>query len=225
VQLGPGLGNQEGKAGMRTYKVGYFVGSLSSTSINRILSRALIRLAPEDLEFTEIPIGNLPLYSQDYDANYPPEATALKEAIARSDAVLFVTPEYNRSIPGALKNAIDWASRPWGQNSFDHIPAAVIGASIGSIGTAVGQQSLRAVLSFCNARQMTAPEAYIHYSPDVFTEDGEVTNESTRAFLRNYLEEFRNYMIMVLTVLPRPAAAGDESSAIPTAGARPSENG
>jgi NAD(P)H-dependent FMN reductase len=91
---------------MTTYKVGYFVGSLSSTSINRVLSKALIRLAPEDMEFTEIPIGNLPLYSPDYDANYPPEATALKEAIAAVDAVLFVTPEYNRSIPGALKNVI-----------------------------------------------------------------------------------------------------------------------
>jgi chromate reductase len=115
-----------------------------------------------------------------------------------------VTPEYNRSIPGALKNAIDWASRPWGQNSFDHIPAAVIGASIGQIGTAVAQQSLRAVLSFCNARQMTAPEAYIQYSSDVFTEDGDVTNESTKAFLTNYMIEFRSYLAMVLTVLPRP---------------------
>jgi chromate reductase len=187
----------------RTYKVGYFVGSLSSTSINRILSKALIRLAPGDLEFTEIPIGDLPLYSQDHDSNFPPEAVALKEAIAGSDAILFVTPEYNRSIPGALKNAIDWASRPWGQNSFDHIPAAVIGASIGQIGTAVAQQSLRGVLSFCNARQMTAPEAYVQYSTDVFTDDGDVTNESTRAFLTNYLEEFRTHLIRVLTVLPR----------------------
>ena len=106
-----------------------------------ILSKALIRLAPHDLEFTEIPISNLPMYSPDYDDDYPPEATALKEAIERADAVLFVTPEYNRSIPGALKNAIDWASRPWGQNSFDHIPAAVIGASSGPIGTAVSQQA------------------------------------------------------------------------------------
>jgi chromate reductase, NAD(P)H dehydrogenase (quinone) len=188
---------------MTTYKVGYFVGSLSSTSINRELSKALIRLAREDLEFTEIPIGNLPLYSQDYDENYPPEATALKEAIARSDAILFVTPEYNRSIPGALKNAIDWASRPWGQNSFDHIPAAVIGASIGQIGTAMGQQSLRGVLSFCNARQMTAPEAYIQYSPEVFPGDGEVADESTKTFLTNYLEEFRTHLVRVLTVIPR----------------------
>ena len=191
---------------MRTYKVGYFVGSLSSTSINRELSKALIRLAPEDLEFTEIPIGNLPLYSQDYDENFPPEATALKDAIHQSDAILFVTPEYNRSIPGALKNAIDWASRPWGQNAFDHIPAAVIGASIGQIGTAVAQQSLRAVLSFCNARQMTAPEAYIHFTPEVFPGDGEVANESTRDFLKRYMAEFRDHVVRVLTVLPRAAA-------------------
>ena len=147
----------------------------------------LIRLAPEDLEFTEIPIGNLPLYSPDYDSDYPPEAVALKDAIRQSDAVLFVTPEYNRSIPGALKNAIDWASRPWGQNAFDHIPAGVIGASIGQIGTAVAQQSLRGVLSFCNARQMTAPEAYIQFSPDVFPGDGEVIDESTTEFLTNYM--------------------------------------
>jgi len=188
---------------MTTYKVGYFVGSLSSTSINRVLSRALIRVAPTDLRFTEIPIGNLPLYSPDHDANYPPEATELKEAIAASDAVLFVTPEYNRSIPGALKNAIDWASRPWGQNSFHHIPAGVIGASIGPIGTAVAQQSLRAVLSFCNARQMTAPEAYIHYSGSVFADNGEVTNDETATVLRNYMIEFRDHVERVLTVLPR----------------------
>jgi chromate reductase, NAD(P)H dehydrogenase (quinone) len=187
-----------------TYNVGYFVGSLSSTSVNRILSRALIRLAPEELQFTEIPIGNLPLYSPDHDTDYPPEATALKEAISRSDAVLFVTPEYNRSIPGALKNAIDWASRPWGQNSFHHIPAGVIGASIGAIGTALAQQSLRAVLSFCNARQMTSPEAYIRFSPEVFHQDGEVVDESTAAVLRDYMLEFRDHVVRVLAVLPRP---------------------
>ena len=188
---------------MSNYKVGYFVGSLSSTSINRELAKALIRVAPHDLEFQEIPIGNVSLYSPDFDANYPPEATALKEAISASDAVLFVTPEYNRSIPGALKNAIDWASRPWGQNSFDHIPAAVIGASIGQIGTAVAQQSLRAVLSFCNARQMTAPEAYIKFSPEVFPGDGEVADESTKQFLADFMAEFRDHIARVLTVLPR----------------------
>src|SRR6266576_4122358 len=128
-----------GRVVLTSYKVGYFVGSLSSTSINRILSRALIRLAPEDLDFTEIPIGNLPLYSPDYDSDFPPEAVALKDAIAASDAVLFVTPEYNRSIPGALKNAIDWASRPYGKNAFARKPSAIIGASTGKIGTAVAQ--------------------------------------------------------------------------------------
>ncbi len=185
------------------YKVGYFVGSLYSKSINRVLSKALIKVAPDDLEFFEIPIKDLPLYSPDFDADYPPEAVALKEAIAGADAVLFITPEYNRSIPGALKNAIDWASRPWGQNSFDHIPAAVIGASIGQIGTAVAQQSLRGVLSFCNARQMTAPEAYIHYSPEVFREDGEIARDDTKAFLTGFMQEFRDHIMRVLTVLPR----------------------
>jgi chromate reductase, NAD(P)H dehydrogenase (quinone) len=188
---------------MTTCKVGYFVGSLSSTSINRELSKASIRLAPNDLEFTEIPIGDLPLYSRDYDEDYPPEPRALKKAIAESDAILFVTPEYNRSIPGALKNAIDWASRPWGQNSFDQMPAAVIGASTGQIGTALAQQSLRGVLSFCNARQMTAPEAYIRYSTEVFPGEGEVADESTKSFLTNYMEEFRTYIVRVLTVIPR----------------------
>jgi chromate reductase len=188
---------------MASYKVGYFVGSLSSRSINRVLSRALIRVAPDDLEFEEIPIRNLPLYSPDFDDAYPPEAQELKAAIARADAVLFVSPEYNRSIPGALKNAIDWASRPWGRNSFHHIPAAVIGASIGPIGTAVGQQSLRAVLSFCNARQMTSPEAYVHYTPEVFTADGEITDDATASFLRGFMSEFRDHVVRVLTVIPR----------------------
>ena len=188
---------------MSAYTVGYIVGSLSSTSINRILAKALIRLAPDDLSFVEIPIRDLPLYSQDYDADYPPEGRVLKEAIAAVDAVLFVTPEFNRSIPGALKNAIDWASRPWGQNSFDHMPAAVIGTSPGSVGTAVGQQSLRAVLSFANARQMTAPEAYITFRPEIYGEDGSVSDESTAQFLREYMREFRDHIERVLTVLTR----------------------
>lgn len=188
---------------MSGYKVSYFVGSLSSTSINRKLSQALIKLAPDDLELNEIPIDNLPLYSPDFDSDYPPEAVALKEALAASDAVLFITPEYNRSIPGALKNAIDWASRPWGQNSFDHMPAAVIGASIGQIGTAVAQQSLRGVLSFCNARQMTAPEAYIYFRPEVYSESGEVTDEETAEVLRTFMQEFHTHVQRVLTVIPR----------------------
>lgn len=188
----------------RTYQVGYLIGSLSSSSINRTLSKALIKVAPDDMEFTEIPIGDLPLYSPDFDDAYPPEAVALKQSLAASDAVLFVTPEYNRSIPGALKNAIDWASRPWRENSFDHLPAAVCGASPGQIGTALAQQSLRGVLSFCNARQMTAPECYLTMRPGLINDDGEVTDDSTRDFLAGFMQEFRDYIEKVLTVIPRP---------------------
>jgi NAD(P)H-dependent FMN reductase len=131
---------------MTRYKVGYLVGSLATASINRRLARALIRLPPEGLEFDEISFRDLPLYSYDYDDDFPPAARAFKAAIAASDAVLFVTPEYNRSIPGGLKNAIDWASRPYGTNAFARKPSAVIGASPGAIGTAVAQQHLRSVL-------------------------------------------------------------------------------
>lgn len=184
-------------------RVGYFVGSLSTQSINRTLSQALIRLAPPELEFFEIGIGDLPLYNRDLDDDYPPAALALKASIAQAQALLFVTPEYNRSIPGALKNAIDWASRPWGQNSFNHVPAAVIGATPGQIGTALAQQDLRAILSFCNARQMTSPEAYISFKPEYFGADGEVTDENTRAFLASFMAEFRDYISLVLAVLPR----------------------
>ena len=188
---------------MQTYKVGYFVGSLAKASINRQLAQALVRLAPPGLAMTEIPFKDLPLYSYDYDADFPPVARALKKAIAEVDGILFVTPEYNRSIPGGLKNAIDWASRPWGQNSFTRKPSAVIGTSTGAIGTAVAQQSLRSVLSFCNSPQMNAPEAYIQYKKGLFTEDGQVTNESTAEFLRNYMVELHAFVVRVLTVLPR----------------------
>jgi chromate reductase len=187
---------------MTTYSIGYFVGSLSSTSINRLLARALIRLAPANLVFVEIPIRDLPLYSPDYDTDYPPEAVALKEAIAGVDGVLFVTPEYNRSIPGGLKNAIDWASRPSGTNSFNRKPSAIIGASPGKLGTAVGQQSLRAVLSFCNSPQMNSMEAYVQFTPGLITEDGTVTDPSTEAFLRKYLETYEDFVARVLTILP-----------------------
>lgn len=185
------------------YRVGYFIGSLSSRSINRVLAKALIHVAPDDLEFTEIPIRDLPLYTPDYDADFPAVARAFKQSIAATDAVLFITPEYNRSIPGGLKNAIDWASRPAGQNSFHHIPAAVIGTSTGQLGTALAQQSLRGVLSFCNARQMTAPEAYIRYAADDYREDGSVANPKTEEFLRRFMADFRDYIQRVLTVLPR----------------------
>jgi chromate reductase len=188
---------------VQTFNVGYFVGSLSSTSINRKLALALTKLAPPELALREIPFHDLPFYSPDYDADYPPVARAFKAAITHEDAILFVTPEYNRSIPGALKNAIDWASRPYGQNAFTHKPTAVIGASPGAIGTAVVQQSLRAVLAFCNAPQMTSPEAYIQFTPGLITDDGEVTVASTEEFLRNYMSEFAVFVRRVTSVLPR----------------------
>jgi chromate reductase len=190
---------------MTTYKVGYFVGSLSSTSINRLLAKALVRLAPPELVLSEIAIGDLPLYSPDYDADYPPVARAFKQAIADVDAVLFVTPEYNRSIPGGLKNAIDWASRPWGKNSFARKPSGVIGTSPGAIGTAVAQQSLRGVLCFCNSPLMNTVEAYIQFKPGLITPDGEVTDKGTAEFLRKYMTELSAFIVRVLTVLPREA--------------------
>ena len=187
---------------MTTFKVGYLIGSLATGSINRKLASALIRLAPETLEFSEIPFRDLPLYSYDYDEDYPQVARDFKAAIKASDAILFVTPEYNRSIPGGLKNAIDWASRPYGSNAFTRKPSAVIGTSPGAIGTAVAQQSLRSVLSFCNAPQMNAPEAYIQFTPGLVTDEGEVTVGSTEEFLRNYMAEFHIFIERVLKVLP-----------------------
>ena len=188
---------------MTAFTAGYFVGSLSSTSINRKLAGALVGLAPKELQMREIPIAELPLYSSDYDKNYPPVGKAFKEAIAGVDAVLFVTPEYNRSIPGALKNAIDWASRPYGKNSFARKPSAVIGTSPGKIGTAVGQQHLRSILAFCNSPLMNAIEAYIQFTPNLISDDGQVTEESTRDFLRDYMQEFHGFISRVYTAIPR----------------------
>ena len=190
---------------MKTYNVGYLIGSLATESINRKFANALFKLAPEQLEFREISFRDLPLYSYDYDADYPEAGLRFKQEIEGSDAILIVTPEYNRSIPGALKNAIDWASRPWGSNSFAHIPSGVIGTSPGAIGTAVGQQHLRSILGFLNSPQMNAPEAYIQFRDGMINEAGEIADESTAKFLREYLKEFHEFIARVLTVLPRGA--------------------
>ena len=190
---------------MKTYNVGYLVGSLARESINRKLANAVIRLAPEQLEFTEIPFADLPLYSYDYDADYPQVGRDFKNAIESSDAILIFTPEYNRSIPGALKNAIDWASRPWGTNSFANIPSGVIGTSPGSIGTAVGQQHLRTILGFLNSPQMNSPEAYIQFKDGMLDESGAIADAGTAEFLRGYMQEFHDFVARVLTVLPRGA--------------------
>jgi chromate reductase len=188
---------------MPPYKVGYLVGSIATKSINRKLAQALVRLAPPELQLSEIPFKDLPIYSYDYDADFPPVARKFKDAIAASDAILFVTPEYNRSIPGGLKNAIDWASRPYGKNAFTRKPAAIIGTSPGAIGTAVAQQQLRSVLAFCNAPLMNSVEAYIQFRQGLITDDGQVTEPSTGKFLRNYMAEFHAFIVRVYTVLPR----------------------
>lgn len=180
------------------YNIGYFVGSLATNSINRVLSKALIALAPENLSFTEIPISDLPLYSADYDDNYPEAGTALKTAIEASDGLLFISPEYNRSIPGALKNAIDWGSRPWGSNSFARKPTGLLGASVGAIGTAVMQSSMRSVLSFLDAPQLNSPEVYLQYRPEDFGEDGSISNPDTEKFLAHYMGEYAAFVERVL---------------------------
>ena len=186
---------------MDAYKIGYLIGSLARASINRKLAGALIKLAPPGLEFREIPIRDLPLYSYDYDENFPAPARALKQAIAEADAVLIVTPEYNRSIPGALKNAIDWASRPYGHNSLARKPSAVIGASPGRIGTAIAQQHLRGVLGYCNSPQMNAPEAYIQLAKGAIDGEGNVTDESTKKFLARFMADYKTFLDMVLPCL------------------------
>ena len=188
---------------MPTYTAGYIIGSLAINSINRKLAGALVKLAPPELTMREISFRELPIYSYDYDADYPPVARKFKEEIAAVDAVLFVTPEYNRSIPGGLKNAIDWASRPYGKNAFTRKPSGVIGASPGKIGTAVGQQHLRSIMAFCNSPLMNSIEAYINYEQGLIDDDGRVTNPSTEKFLRTFMEEFCTFTERVLTVLPR----------------------
>lgn len=188
-----------------TYKVGYLIGSLAKASINRKLAKALIKLAPEGLEFEEVTYGDLPLYCYDLDQDFPEPACRMKDTILRSDAILIVTPEYNRSIPGPLKNAIDFASRPYGQNAFARKPTAIIGASPGSIGTAVGQQHLRSILAFCNAPLMNEVEAYIQFKEGLITDDGDVTVESTKTFLADYMSRFHSFIGRVQRAIPKEA--------------------
>ena len=186
---------------MAKFTVGYVIGSLARESINRKLAKALVKLAPADFAMVEITWRDLPFYSYDFDKDYPKVAVDFKDAIHGADGILFITPEYNRSIPGALKNAIDWASRPYGKNAFDKKPAAVIGASIGAIGTAVAQQHLKGVLGYCNMSLMNSPEGYITFKPDLIAEDGTVGVESTREFLQKYMQAFAAH-------IQRCAAAG-----------------
>lgn len=181
--------------------VGCIVGSTSSTSINRKLVHGLTEIERSRrgseggaLDLQPISIGNLPLYDRDLDDRYPPEAVQFKEAILRSDALVIATPEYNRSIPGALKNAIDWASRPYGQNAFSGKPVGIIGASVGAMGTAMAQQHLRNILAYLDAPTLCQPEAFIQFTPDRFADDGTVVDASTREFLDQWLLALRSWI-------------------------------
>ncbi|WP_062378909.1 NADPH-dependent FMN reductase [Demequina pelophila] len=168
-------------------RIGYIVGSLSSASINRNVAHALVALAPEGVELVELDYSDLPVYTPDHDADYPVAAREWKSAIEGVDGVIIITPEYLRSIPGALKNAIDWASRPWGTNSFNGKPVAIAGASIGAIGTAAAQQHLRAVLGHLNAPTLGQPEVFLHYTPSAFDAQGALIDEQVKAILEGFL--------------------------------------
>ncbi|MFF1541975.1 NADPH-dependent FMN reductase [Microbacterium sp. NPDC058269] len=191
-----------------THRIGYLIGSLAHDSINRVVATALVKLAPPSLEMFEIPIRELPLYNRDDELDPVAAVTAFKQAVEHAEGLLIVSPEYNRSIPGALKNAIDWGSRPWGHNSFARKPTGIIGASTGAIGTAVMQSSMRSVLSFLNAPQLNAPEAYLTYRPEMFGAEGSVEDESTKKFLEHYMEEYAAFVERVLS-LTAPGHVGD----------------
>ena len=175
-------------------KVGVIVGSLRAESINRALSRALVKLAPGAWTFEQVEIGDLPLYNQDNDGSPPAAAVRLKQHIEAMDALMFVTPEYNRSIPGVLKNALDTASRPYGKNSFAGKPAGVIGASIGSIGTALAQQHLRNVLAYLDVPTMGQPEAFIHLGEGKIDAAGAVSDDKLRAVLQRWVDAYQRFV-------------------------------
>jgi chromate reductase len=175
---------------MRKYSVLVVVGSLRRESFNRRLADALAALAPDELSFRMARIDDLPLYDQDDDAHQAAPVRRLKSEIAEADAVLFVTPEYNRSMPGVLKNAIDHASRPHGKSAWAKKPAGVIGASPGKAGTALAQQHLRNTLAYLDMPTLGQPEAFIQVKEGLFGEDGKLTDADTEKFLRKWMQAF-----------------------------------
>ena len=174
---------------MGQYNIALVVGSLRKDSFNRQLASALVRLAPDGFQFTSVEIGDLPLYNQDDDAHQAAPVQRLKAAIRTAQGVLFVTPEYNRSIPGVLKNAIDHASRPYGQNVWAGKPTGVIGMSIGAIGTALAQQHLRNVLAYLDAPTLGQPEAFLQARDGMFEADGNV-GAGSRDFLQAWMDRY-----------------------------------
>jgi chromate reductase len=170
--------------------IGWIVGSLRRESINRRLVQAVIKLSPAGHTFTELRIDDLPLYNQDEDSNQPVATQRLKAAIRGVDGVIFATPEYNRGIPGVLKNALDHASRPYGQNAWAGKPAGILGASVGAIGTAVAQQQLRAMLGYLDMPTLGQPEVFITVKEGFFDASGDIVNDGTRKFLGGWAEKY-----------------------------------
>ena len=174
---------------MSKYQIAVVVGSLRKDSFNRKLADAIVRLAPPEFSFQQVQINDLPLYNQDDDANQAESVKRLKNEIKSAQGILFVTPEYNRSIPGVLKNAIDHASRPYGQNVWAGKPGGVIGISIGVIGTAMSQQHLRNVLAFLDMPTLGQPEIFIQVKDGLFDEDGSIGADS-KQFLQNWMDKY-----------------------------------
>jgi chromate reductase len=175
---------------MSDITVAVIVGSLRKDSINRKVANALAGLAPAALKLGIVEIGQLPLYNQDLDENPPAAWTQFRERIQAADAVLFVTPEYNRSVPGALKNAIDVGSRPYGKSAWNGKPGAVVSASPGGIGGFGANHHLRQSLVFLNIPVMQQPEAYLGAADKLFGADGKLANDGTRKFLQGFMEAF-----------------------------------
>lgn len=174
---------------MNHYQIAVVVGSLRKDSFNRKLANAVVRLAPAEFSFMQLQLDDLPLYNQDDDENQASAVKRLKTEIAAAQGLLFVTPEYNRSIPGVLKNALDHASRPYGQNVWAGKPAGVLGASIGAIGTAMAQQHLRNVLAFLDVPLLSQPEAFIHAKEGLFDEAGNI-GANSKQFLQNWMDRY-----------------------------------
>lgn len=170
--------------------VAVIIGSLRSDSINHKLMLALQGLAGDRLEFHPLHIGDLPHYNEELWAEPPVSVLRLKDRVEHSDAVLAITPEYNRSYPGVIKNALDWATRPYGENSWMGKPAAVTGTSPGAIGAAMGQAKLKADMLAVGMVMMCAPEAYVQWKPEAYAADGRVTDESVAKFLGGFVDSF-----------------------------------
>jgi chromate reductase, NAD(P)H dehydrogenase (quinone) len=175
---------------MAQTRIALVIGSLRSDSINRKLATALAALGPQDFSFEHIRIDDLPLYNQDHEKQPAESVKRLKAEISASQGVIFVTPEYNRSIPGVLKNAIDHASRPYGQSAWAGKPAGVIGCSGGAIGTAMAQQHLRNICAYLDMPTLQQPEAFVQFKEGLVDEKGHVTVDATRQFLQKWMEAY-----------------------------------